>query len=188
MSETHTVGNIVASYNPELATWNNIHNLLEEARKSGREGECAHHLIGASLQMTFPDVAMKNSSYNRASYNMGKPGDFLVGDTAFYVTVSPYIGIFETYRQNLENGYRIYLLVPEKALAGSRQNAELMGMGEHITVQSIESFVGQNMDELSYFKRDKKKNGFRRLLETYNDRVNAAETDKSMLIEIPRNL
>ena len=57
-----------------------------------------------------------------------------------------------------------------------------------IAVESIESFVGQNIEELSYFTRDKLKNGFRRLLETYNDRVDAAETDKSMLVEIPRNL
>ncbi len=46
--------------------------------------------------------------------------------------------------------------------------------------------------ELPNFSRDKLKNGFRRLLETYletyNDRVDAAETDKSMLIEIPRDL
>ena len=51
-----------------------------------------------------------------------------------------------------------------------------------------ESVVVQNIDELAYFTRDKKKNGFRRLLETYNDRADAAETDKSMLVEIPRNL
>jgi hypothetical protein len=50
-------------------------------------------------------------------------------------------------------------------------------MVRRIAVESIESFVGQNIGELSYFSRDKLKRGFRRLLETYNDRVNAAETD-----------
>jgi len=77
--------------------------------------------------------------------------------------------------------------MPERALAGARQNAELMILGR-IAVESIESFVGQNIEELSYITRDKLKHGFRRLLETYNERVDAAETDKSMLVEIPRNL
>jgi len=36
--------------------------------------------------------------------------------------------------------------------------------------------------------RDKLKNGFRQLIETYNNHVDEAETDKSMLIEIPGNL
>lgn len=61
-------------------------------------------------------------------------------------------------------------------------------MVRRIAVESIESFVRQNIEELSYFSRDKLKNGFRRLLETYNDCLDAAETDKSMLVEIPRNL
>jgi hypothetical protein len=33
-----------------------------------------------------------------------------------------------------------------------------------------------------------KGDSFRRLLETYNNRVDTAETDKSMSVEIPRNL
>jgi len=59
---------------------------------------------------------------------------------------------------------------------------------ERIAVESVESFVGQNIEELSFFTRDKLKNGFRRLLEAYNNRVDAAEMDKSMLVEIPGNL
>ncbi len=50
-------------------------------------------------------------------------------------------------------------------------------MVRRIAVESIESFVGQNIEELSYFSRDKLKNGSRRLLEAYNNRVYAAETD-----------
>jgi len=97
------------------------------------------------------------------------------------------IGVYEKCRHNLENGYRVFLLVPERALTGARQNAELMMPGR-IAVESIETFVGQNIEELSYFSRDKLKSGFRRLLETYNARVDAAETDKSMLVEISTNL
>ncbi|MSQ94324.1 MAG: DUF4928 domain-containing protein, partial [Gemmataceae bacterium] len=57
-----------------------------------------------------------------------------------------------------------------------------------IAVESIESFVATNIDELAEFDGTKLVSGFRRLLERYNERANAAELDKSILIEMPRNL
>jgi len=55
-------------------------------------------------------------------------------------------------------------------------------------VVSIETFVSQNLEELSVFTTKGLVSGFRRLLETYNERVDRVETDKSMMIDIPRNL
>jgi Domain of unknown function (DUF4928) len=187
MTEMQIAEKMVVSYDSTLITSHNIHSLLEEARKSGKEGEAAYHLIGASLQMAFPDLQLNKAAYNSAANNLGKPGNFFIGDIAFHVTVAPMIGVYEKCKDNLENGYRVFLLVPERALTGARQNAELMVPGR-IAVEAIESFVGQNIEELSFFSRDKLRNGFRRLLETYNDRVDDAETDKSMLVEIPKNL
>jgi hypothetical protein len=52
----------------------------------------------------------------------------------------------------------------------------------------MESFIATNIDELSEFDGEKLVSGLRRLLETYNRRVDEVELDKSLLIEIPRNL
>lgn len=183
----HARQRIKVIYDPSKSTWQNIQSLLALSRETGREGPVAQHLVGAKLQLRFPEIEVGNESYSTADDQLGRPGDFYIGDTAFHVTVSPMIGVYEKCRENLENGFRVYLLVPERAVAGAKQNAELMAPGR-IAVESIESFVGQNIEELSYFSRDKLKNGFRRLLETYNDRVVQAETDRSLLIEIPRNL
>ncbi|HET6514016.1 MAG TPA: DUF4928 family protein [Thermodesulfovibrionales bacterium] len=177
----------VINFDLKLPTWYNVHNLLEEARKNGKEGEAAYHLIGASLQMTFPDILLRNAPYDSAADTRGKPGDFFVGDTAFCVTASPFISIFENYRQTLDDGYRVFVLVPDRVLAAARLNADLTVEGR-IDVCSIESFVSQNIEWSSCFDRDKRKSAFRRLLVTYNDRINTAEKDKSMLVEIPRNL
>lgn len=57
-----------------------------------------------------------------------------------------------------------------------------------ISVRSIEDFVSQNLDELFALSDGDLISGFRRLLEVYNERVDRVETDKSLLIEIPRNL
>lgn len=88
-------------------------------------------------------------------------------------------------RENLRIGKRVYLLVPESLLAGTRQNADLLAAGR-IAVESIESYVATNIDELSDYQSHV--SGFRRLLEKYNERVDGVELDKSLLIEIPQNL
>ncbi|MGH9690037.1 MAG: DUF4928 family protein, partial [Candidatus Acidiferrales bacterium] len=95
--------------------------------------------------------------------------------------------VIEKCKTNLEAGRRAYLLVPDDLLIGTRQNAELLAQGR-IAVESIESFVGQNIEELSTFSLGQIAERFRRLLELYNHRVNEVESDKSMLIELPPNL
>ncbi len=87
----------------------------------------------------------------------------------------------------ISDGYLVYLIVPDAVLAGTRQNAELAAPGR-ISIQSIEAFISQNIEELSRFEKDRLAGGFKSLLEKYNARVDSAELDKSMLIEIPLNL
>lgn len=95
--------------------------------------------------------------------------------------------LYKKCKRNIEEGYRVFILVPDRCLAGARQNAEITMPGK-IAVESIESFVGQNLEELSTFSKDELIDEFRRMLEIYNLRVDAVEIDKSMLIEIPRNI
>ena len=66
--------------------------------------------------------------------------------------------------------------------------AEMNDLGDRIDVASIESFVADNIGELSNFSADQLAHGFLRLLEEYNRRVDLAELDKSLMIEIPANL
>ena len=178
---------IIVSYKPDTTTWQFIHAILKAARERGHEGPVARHLIGTSLQLAFPDILISNESYSTAVNQLGRPGDYHVGDTAFHVTVAPMPAVYERCKRNIEDGLRVYLLVPDRSLVGARQNAEATAPGR-IAVEAIESFVGQNIEELSTFSKSRLIDGFRRLLETYNRRVDAVENDKSMLIEIPRNL
>ncbi len=63
-----------------------------------------------------------------------------------------------------------------------------MMLSGQIGVESIESFVATNIEEISLFLKKKVVHGMRGLLEIYNRRVSECETDKSLLIEIPRNV
>jgi len=95
--------------------------------------------------------------------------------------------VFERCKENLDQGYRPYLLVSHSRLAAAREIAEMTAPGR-IAVESIESFVSQNIEELSRFSKDRLARGFLSLLEMYNQRVDKTENDKSLLIEIPPNL
>ena len=161
-----------------------LRRILNEAKKRGKEGEVAQHLVGAKLALRFPDLDIENRAASAADESAGRPGDFLVGDTAFHVTVAPNRGHYEKCRDNLDANLRVYLLVPNGHLLSARQIAK-SEFGDRVAVESCESFVSQNIEELSGFSGDKIHGGFLRLLETYNARVREVEADLSLLVDIP---
>ena len=185
--EFHNRERIKLVYDPSKTTWQAIQQLLAQAKETGKEGPLAQYLVGAKLELRFTEIEVGNESYSTADDQLGRPGDFYIGDTAFHVTVAPMPALYDKCQQNLNDGLRVYLLVPDRTLNGARQNADLILPGR-IAVESIESFVSQNIEELSDFSKKKLTAGLRRLLETYNKRVDECEIDKSMLVEIPKNI
>ncbi len=183
----HTQKRLVIVYDPAKSTWQSVREVLSKAAEVGKEGAIAQYLIGAKLELRFPDRTIGNESYSTADEPLGRKGDFVIGDAVFHVTVAPMPGLYEKCRRNLEEGFKVYLLVPDRVVTGTKQLAELQAPGS-LTVISIESFVSQNLDELSVFSTSETKRSLLSLLETYNRRVDLAETNKSMMIEIPINL
>ena len=158
--------------------------ILNEAKKRGKEGEVAQHLVGAKLCLRFPDMEIENRATAAADEPAGLHGDFLVGDTAFHVTVAPNRGHYDKCRDNLNANLRVYLLVSNGHLLNARQIAE-SEFGNCVTVESCESFVAQNIDELSEFSSAKIRDGLLALLQTYNERVREVESDLSLLVDAP---
>ena len=185
--EFHSRQRLSIVYDPAMSTRQSIAVLLDVARDQGREGPVAQYLVGAKLQVRYPDLMIRNETFSTADTQLGESGDFTVGDTAFHVTVAPMGAIFDKCRANLDQGLRAYLLVPERVLLGARQNADGLVAGR-VGVESVESFVAQNVDELAGFSIQGAQLEFGKLLSTYNMRVDAIEFDKSMLVEIPQNL
>lgn len=178
-------------YDPAASTWHAVNQILQKAKESGKSGQVAQHLVGAKLQLRFPDIEVPNNPASAADQQTGRAGDFQIGDTAFHVTVAPSrYNLFERVKQNVQQGLRVYVAVPDERVAAARGYAEDQLPGQHsqIAVCAIEAFVAQNIDELSLFAKGRLLKGFRALLEEYNQRVAAVETDKSLLIEIPATL
>lgn len=155
---------------------------------AGKAGAVAQHLVGAKLAVRFPDQRIENHSHTTADQQLGRPGDFVVGDTVFHVTMAPMPPVLEKCRKNVRDEFRPLLVVPDGKLQAAREMAETVGLEGAVGIMALESFVGQNLEELSGFKQASLASGFRTLLEAYNTRVQEAESDRSLLIEIPSNL
>jgi len=185
--EFHSRERLKFVFDPGKTTRQIVHEILQSAEEDGKLGAVAQYFVGAKLQLRFPGIAVSNDSYSTADVQLGRKGDFLIKDTAFHVTVAPMPAVYEKCKSNLDAGYRVYLLVPDDTVMGARQIADGTAKGK-IAVESIESFVGQNVEELSEFSQKALMGEFLKLLQTYNQRVEAVESDKSMMIEIPANL
>lgn len=187
VAEYHSRERLKFVYDPSKSAWQAIHELLEAAREKYVEGPVAEYLVGAKLQLRFPEFAVRNESYSVSDEQSELPGDFVVGDTVFHVTVAPMMPLLEKCLRNLETGYRVYILTRDSRVGMVRSDADQRSNGR-ISVSSIESFVAQNLEELSEFAQNELGDGFYALLTTYNCRTDVVETNKSMLIEIPENL
>jgi hypothetical protein len=145
----------------------------------------AVHLVGASFELAFPpeqfpDVHVNRDAVDAADASARKPGDFVIGDTVFHVTVAPSKGHFVKCEQNVQSNLRPVLLVPESQLA-SVVGALRLQYSARIEAFSIESFVAQNIEELSMFSYPVVRERVKQLVEIYNQRVDEAERGKPYL-------
>lgn len=149
-------------------------------------GAVLQHLIGAKLQLRFPNVEIGSDRANTADLHTDREGDFQVGTTAFHVTTSPMEKLISRCVENKRAGYRPVILTPESRVIAARQMADNVGMSEQISVQAAETFIGNNIEEIAIYDGDKIREGLARLIRTYNSRIGAIEIDKSLMIDEPR--
>ena len=95
--------------------------------------------------------------------------------------------IADNYLTPLLNEINESLIAKKKELAAARQLADEFSKNQ-IAVESLESFISQNIEEISSFDNSNLKANFTELILLYNHRVHAVEIDKSLMIELPSNL
>ncbi len=170
-------------YDPAKSTRQFISDILELAEQTGKRGPVAQYLVGAKLQLRFPGISVRNESYAAADDPTGQPGDFVIADTTFHVTITPSAGHFEKCKHDLQEGRRVFVLVPDDVLEGARQNAEIVAPGR-IAVESIESFVANSMEMEAACSSTTIWKVLLRLSETFNDLVLKCDPDEWMTLDI----
>jgi hypothetical protein len=88
--------------------------------------------VGALLHLAFPG-AIVDAPTSRPEGQTAPLGDYLGGDTVFHVILAPVMPIYEQCQKNIDRGFQVFLLVPDKYFCGTRQNAEIILPGK-ITV------------------------------------------------------
>ncbi|MEU6401539.1 DUF4928 family protein [Streptomyces sp. NPDC046985] len=182
---------IEADIDPDHPVRTAVAALIAAGRQRGGNtaGALAQHLVGAALTLRFPDQDVNVESYTTADVQTGRAGDYQIADTAIHVTVSPGEKVFaERCADNLRQGYRPRVLVPEDRVAAAVQLAANADLGERVAIQSVEDFVGTGVEEAGGFSKSGVRDRLRELLTAYNSRIDRAEADKSLKIQIPENL
>lgn len=174
-------------YSPGVSSREIVGKILSAAHDKRKVGEVAEYLVGAKLALRFPAYHIRNSAASAADRQTEEQGDFQINDSVFHVTVAPNRGHYDKCKTNLANGLRVFLLVPDEVLAETRQNVDLE-IGRGVSVLSLESFVAQNIEELAEFSGGRVAQNLKALLEKYNERVAAVETDLSLRITIPASM
>lgn len=159
------------------------------SRGGNAAGAVAQHLVGAKLSLRFPGEDVGRDSYTTADKQTARAGDFQIGDAAFHVTMSPSEKLLrDRCVQNIQDGFRPVVLVPEAKIAAAIQLSVIAGIDGRVDVIGLESFVGLNVEEMAGFSSGGVRRGLRLLLETYNHRITEIESNLSLQVQIPSNL
>jgi hypothetical protein len=156
-----------------------------KGRSDHPAGAVAQHLVGAKLQMRFPNVDIGQDNANAADQQTDRQGDFQINTTAFHVTVAPMEKLVIRCKENIRNGFRPVLIVSGNKLAFAEGLMEAHNLKEDVDVTSIETFIGTNISELGMYDVTNIKKRITELVRTYNDRIVRNETDQSLRIEEP---
>src|SRR5450755_2323577 len=91
--------------------------------------------------------------------------------------------VFLKCKRNLVDKCRVYLLVPEKRVSQALRNAKIHELEDDIVIRSIESFVGQNIDELGRFSTNLLLQEIKKLIVAYNRRIRVERYAPEIQIE-----
>jgi len=160
-----------------------VGEILDQARgRSG--GRVEQHLVGAKLSRAHPNVTIPSRPGAAADAQAGHAGDFEVATTVYHVTAAPGDDVIHKCDANAREGLHPVLLVPARDKVRAEVLADHLGMGHRMTVLAIEDFLSVNILEMSKGERSNFIGTLRGIVVEYNRRVEEAETDKSLKIEV----
>jgi hypothetical protein len=160
-----------------------VKEILDAAKgKSG--GAVEQHLIGAMLQLQYPNISIPNHPSHAGDVQTNRPGDFLIGQVVFHVTAAPGRHLIQKCLVNLQSDLFPVLIVPAEQVVRMKSFAEYENLEKRIMVFGLEDFVAVNAMHVANNRQLPLDTVFRHLLHLYNERVSEAETDMALKIEI----
>lgn len=168
-----------------------LNGIFDEAKRRQSEnrgatvlGAVMQHLVGAKLEVLYPDVKISHSGYSVADAPTGRSGDFQIGDSVIHVTTAPVTLLLQKCSDNLGKGLRPLIISTSAGAAMAENLAEQEGNAGRVEVLDVVQFLVANMLEWTAFEGNKRRDTFQGLVNRYNLIVEACETDPSLKIEI----
>jgi hypothetical protein len=168
-----------------------ITGIFDEAKRRQSEnrgstvlGAVMQHLVGAKLEMLYPDQTIQQSGYSVADSPTGRSGDFQIGDCVIHVTTAPGKLLLNKCLDNLDRGLRPLVISTHAGAALAETLAEEEGFGRRIEVLDIMQFLVANMLEWTAFDGQQRRGTFEELVTRYNAIIDKCETDPSLKIEV----
>lgn len=159
--------------------------ILAAAAKRKVAGIVAQHLVGAKLQLRYPDVVIPNHKATTADLATGRLGDFQLGDTVFHVTMTPMDALVPKLHGVRREGLRSVLLVPRKRVHVGETFLEDNGLDDAVELLVLEAFLAQNVGEVARFDTGGLAEQLRMLIGIYNRRVQEAEGQQGLMLDVP---
>lgn len=156
------------------------------ATRDRSQGIVEQHLVGAKLETRFPEQEFPALPAHAADAQTGRTGDYQLetasGSVVIHVTAHPSSALIEKCRENLRNRQTPLILTLREKEQSALALAEDKGLADHVAVMPIEHFVATNILEIASQQQLTLFDVMRRLIDAYNRRVEAAETDLSCKI------
>jgi hypothetical protein len=165
-----------------------VEDILRAAHDKKIGGPVAQHLVEAKLARRFPDKVIESHTATTADEQLGREADIIIENAVFHVSVAPTSDHLQRCAENLVQGRQPYMIVPAAQIAKARAFAEDKKIEGKVAIVALESFVGQNIDEMGEFHRGRVKPEMAAVLKEYNRRVADVEYDQSIQIIIPKHL
>jgi hypothetical protein len=168
-----------------------VSELIEAAFSKQKErpgstvaGAVMEHLVGAKLEVALPGKKIAHKGFAVADASAGGKGDFLVGNTAIYVTTVPTEALVRKCKDNLAEGLKPLIVTTCRGAQGAFALAKVENIADRIEILEIEQFITVNVHVRSEFDELQRPTKIRQLVETYNRIIEDCETDPSLKIAL----
>lgn len=159
-------------------------NIIMENAKGRSGGVVEQHLVGAKLARRFKGMDIPNYPAHAADRQTERAGDFAISQLVYHVTAVPSRGVLQKCAKNISAGLHPILLIPREQNAKAQILAQDEGIHGDLDIISIEDFVALNIIELATEENKDFFSVLKEIVELYNKRLSAVETDLSLQIEV----
>ena len=174
-----------------LSLQSSIRGLMAEALKRQQDstgtmvvGAVMQHLVGAKLQVLYPEKAIDHHGFSVADQPTKRTGDFFINGSVIHVTTAPTERLLHVCKENLRAGDTPIIITTGKGVISAENLMEATALIGRVEILELEQFLVTNLSEWSSFNPADRKVALLRLLDSYNQIVELCETDPSLKIEL----